>query len=58
VEYNWGSESWKMKMAILFEHNDVDESDVIAAYGTAIAGIPSQISYGSCLKFRHAMATI
>jgi hypothetical protein len=53
VEYNWGSESWKMKMAILFEHNDVDDSDVIAAYGTAMAGIPSQISYGSCLKFRH-----
>ncbi|GAU45013.1 hypothetical protein TSUD_94480 [Trifolium subterraneum] len=48
VEYNWGSECGKMKMAILFEHT----------YGTAMVGIPSQISYDSCLKFRHAMATI
>lgn len=33
--------------------NDLPYKHVIAAYGAAMAGIPSQIVYGSCQKICH-----
>lgn len=40
-----------------YKHAIAAYGAAIATYGAAMAGIPSQIVYGSFLKIRHAMAT-